>query len=494
MTPVAPPPAGSRSGLQVARGAVQLFLGEAVAVPTGLILVAYLTRSLGPAGYGIFALAASIITGIEWIVGITLSRAAIRLLAGAADWQSMASSLWWTQLALGAAAMVATCAGAYPLAALMSAPALAPYLLAFSFELPLFGAYAAYRNVLAGIGRFDGRARASAGRWLARLALTVVFVEAGLTVFGAIAGSVAATLVGMLIARAAAGLGIGRPRLLPTRLLWSHAVPLFLLVISLRLFDKLGLFALGTLGASATELGLYAAALTFAAAPAFFATTFGPVVLAEQSRAWGAGDAARARDTGRHGLRTAFALLPFVALAAGAAGEIVTLIFGAPYRDAAPLAALLGLAGAAVAIIQTATAILAAADRQVEALHLTWPLLPVTLLGYGMLVPLAGPWAAAAVTCGSALAGAAGTLWAVHRLAGVPLPFASIGRMILLGIAAYAAAGVWPTPGLLLLAKLGLIGAAIVGAGRVLGEIGEAERALVRSLVRRRPAPPDSLS
>jgi len=45
-----------RTGRHLLTGTIRIFLAEALILPTGFITAIYLARSLGPAGYGIFAL------------------------------------------------------------------------------------------------------------------------------------------------------------------------------------------------------------------------------------------------------------------------------------------------------------------------------------------------------------------------------------------------------------------------------------------------------
>ena len=60
------PPRAERIGRQaVVLGASWSLAAEALSVPSGLLTVAFLTRALGPSGYGRYALAASLIVFLE---------------------------------------------------------------------------------------------------------------------------------------------------------------------------------------------------------------------------------------------------------------------------------------------------------------------------------------------------------------------------------------------------------------------------------------------
>ncbi len=47
-------------------GSMLIVLADLLMVPAGLLTVAFLTRRLGPEGYGLFALCASLVAGLEW--------------------------------------------------------------------------------------------------------------------------------------------------------------------------------------------------------------------------------------------------------------------------------------------------------------------------------------------------------------------------------------------------------------------------------------------
>jgi O-antigen/teichoic acid export membrane protein len=457
MTSTDPEAAG---GPRVARGIVGVLIGDALALPLGLAIAVYLTRTLGPAGYGRFALAASVVTTLEWILAAALARTAVKLVVEALDRTSVAGAIWWTQVALGLSGMAIVWAGAAPIAAILAEPALVGCLLVFAIELPLFSAYSADRTVFVALRRFGPRAASSVMRWSARLVLTVLLVPARFAELGAVLASVGGTLVAVAVT-SSTRVRVGRPRLLPLRVLWVHAVPIFLLALSVRLFEKLGLFAVRLLGGSPIEVGWYAAAENFMLPSLFFAATLGPIVLSEMSRARRLDDPVVLRETGGRSLRAVFAVFPFAGLAAGSAGDIVGTVFGAPYAAASPLAGMLVVAGVALAVMSIASSVLIAADRTVEALHLTWPLLPLAIVGHTLAVPRLGAAGAAIVTGACSLLGMAGVLWSIERLTQVAVPFRSLGSALALGGLACIAASAWQTPGAMLAAKLAVLGAGV---------------------------------
>ncbi len=53
-----------KTGVQVARGAVTIFLANALLLPTGFITAIFLAHKLGPVDYGFFALVSSLVLWI----------------------------------------------------------------------------------------------------------------------------------------------------------------------------------------------------------------------------------------------------------------------------------------------------------------------------------------------------------------------------------------------------------------------------------------------
>jgi O-antigen/teichoic acid export membrane protein len=287
-----------------------------------------------------------------------------------------------------------------------------------------------------------------------RLLLIVLLVELGLAVPGAILGSIGASLADIPIGRCyIRPTPFHRPRC-ATRQLWDYAVPLFLAALSLRLYEKLDLFALKALGATAEQAGMYGAVQSLALVPGIFALAFSPLLLATLSRTLRAGDSSLAREISRDALRVPLVLLPFAGLTAGAAHEIIGLIFGAAFLPATPLLALLIFAAVALVMLSVVTAILTAADKPGWTFVLTGPLVLLALIGHLLLIPRLGATGAALVTTLVAALGALLAVLAVYRLWRVLPPAATFWRSVLVCGVAYALAAVWVTPGWLLLLKL----------------------------------------
>jgi O-antigen/teichoic acid export membrane protein len=482
-------PSSSPSTRDTLAGTVRVFLAESLLIPTGLLTAAYLARRLGPGAYGLFTVAAAVTAWIEWSIAALFSRATVKLVADASDWRPVGSTIVSAQLALSLALALALWGLAPVAAGLLGDAGLAPLLRLFALDIPLFTLAQAHRNILVGLGGFTDRALAAAARWISRLIFTVLLVELGWSIYGAILACIAASAVELAVARWKVRPGWSPRAALEARRLWGYAAPLVASALALRAFDRLDLMTLSALGGTPAQAGHYAAAQNLAILPSLFALAFSPLVISSLTRALRHGDVEQARRMGRDALRAVLLLLPFAAAVSGAAREIVVLVFGPGFAPAGPLLSLLIFGAVAMVLISVATSILIAAEQPGLALRFTGPLPFVALGGYVMLVPRLGPIGAALGTAGCAAAASLGLFVAVHRVFRATPAAATVMRSILLSALAYAVAYLRPVPGPLVVLQLLVIGMAILLGLVLTGELRPSELTAARSLLRRSAGP-----
>ena len=479
------PPLPARS-FRLTDGVVLGFAAELVLLPTGLITAAVLTRALGPAGYGLFSVAATFITWLGFTTTTLLARAAVKFVSEADDWRSVATSVLRARLAVGSAACLVVLLGATAFARLLGAPELAPYLRVFAIDLLLFNLARAYRDVLTGRGRFREVAAVSLARWMTRLALIVALVLLTGSIMGAVVGSVGATAVELLVAR-----GFGRVPLrgrspIPWSRMWQVAAPLVAYGAAMQLFSKIDLFALSALRGASADVGLYAAAQNLAVAPGLFALSLAPLLLATIARLRRAGADAEARRIARDALRVTIALVPLAALVAGTADEIVRLVFGASFAGAGVLLALLFAAGVALVVMSVAVSVVTAADEHRVVSLLGVGVLAAAVVGHLVLIPRFGAVGAATVTACMSILGGLASIALVHRLWNVRA-YGTLLRAALVAGPAYWLAGVAPDAGApALVAKVVLLTGFVFGGFVVLGELDADERRRLRGAWPRR--------
>ncbi|HEX3035056.1 MAG TPA: oligosaccharide flippase family protein [Thermodesulfobacteriota bacterium] len=472
----------SQSLRHTAGGTVWSFLAQALALPTGFITTVYLTHQLGPEGYGLFTLAATLIGWVSWVTASLFSRATIKFVSEADDWRSVGATTLRLHLVCGLVTTALLWLTARPIAVLLGEPKLTIYLQLFALEPLLFVLAQTHRSILIGIGFFREQAFPSAIRWLARLMLIVLLVEMGLSIFGAVLGSLGAALIELAVYRFYVRPPLFFSSYFPATRLWNYATPLFLLSLCTHLFNRVDLFVLTALGGTAAEAGIYGAAQNLSIVAGLFTLSFSPLLLSTLSCMLKNGQDHAAQKIGYEAMRLAFIMLPFAGMVSGAAPEIVILIFDSAFKSTAPLFALLIFGSVAMVFISISNVIMIAAEKPWWTFALAGPMLLLALIGHVLLIPLLGAIGAAMITTVLAGIGAlAGMVAVYYYLWHLLPPLGTAVRSVLLCGLSYIAAILLPTPGFWVVPKLLTIMIMIPLSFAILGEFSSNEIAAARS-------------
>jgi O-antigen/teichoic acid export membrane protein len=465
-------------------GALRILGADLLIVPTGLLIAAFLTRKLGPAGFGEFALAVTLVTAIEWAIVSMFSRAALKLTAEADDWHPVGAAIVRAHLIAGGIAALLTLSVAVPLSRWLGSPGMLAPLLILALDIPIFSLAAAHRNILAGLGQYRERALGTSARWIARLILVLILVGLGFSVAGAAAANVGASLIELVVARLYIRPSMRHREPVAMQQLLVLAGPLFVFSLCLRAFDKMDLFALRALGGSLADAGTYSAAQSLAIAPGILAGAIATVLVTTLSRRLQEGDTEGARRIARGALRLAMLLIPFVAVAAGAARGLMTVIFGDAFIGGATPLGFLMLSAVAIVLLLMISSILLVEGRAAWMLGLVGPMLPLAIVGYLVAIPRYGAVGASAVTAAVAMTAAGAGLVVVKRVSGVDIPVPSLLRATVVGIVAFAVASSFSAQRLMLIIELAMLCVAVAACLAVLGEFTGEERRLVMSALR----------
>lgn len=440
------------------QGALWVMVAENMALPLGFLFFVYVGRKLGPQDYGIYALAATFILWVEWSITSVFDRATVKLMSEAADWKPIAATVLRFQGTISIVAALSIVLLSDSIAAVFHEPALARCLRLFAVDIPIFCISQAHRNILDGVAQFRKRASTTTARWLAKLFIAVVMIQLGFSIRGAILANIGASLTELALCRFWI-----RPPLLhrsgyPLRdLFFSHAIPLFLQALSIRLLAALDLFALKVLGGTAAQAGIYSAAQNLSLLVGLIGLSFSSILLSTLSRTLSTKDLDMSKKIMRNMMRITFWLLPFVAVLPWFARDAIVIILGERYAQAAPLLCVLSFSALGSIILSLNVTILIASGKTYTSAALCLPMLPAALAGHLFLIPMLGSLGASIVTASVFCAGAVCSLAVVYRLWKVFPPLKTFLRSAGISVIACASAAALSGAGIGIMPQLFII-------------------------------------
>jgi len=470
-------------------GTARILSAEALFPLTALITTGYLTRRLGPEGYGLLALTLTTIIWVESAITSFFAKATIKFVGESTDWRPLGATIIRLSLLVGSVAMLLLWILATPISTFLHEPQLAFYLRICSVDIPSLCTGQAYRSILIGRAQFGGSALARAARWVCRLCVVVLLVEAGLSITGALFAVIGSSFVELAVSRWYLGVKMATSRHrtgLPIR---EYGTMLFLSSLCLIAYNGMDLFMLKVLGGTAAQSGIYGAAQSLSLLPGLFAWTFSSLLLATLSRLLKEQAQERARDLARDAMRVTLWLLPVAGIIAGAASDIVEVVFGSAFVSAAPLLSVLVVGAVANVMLMVGITIMTAAGLPARTVIFTAPLVPLALAGHLLVIPRWGAQGAALVTLGVSFVGASAGIASVYTMWNVSPPGGTLVRCVVVAIAAGAASILWPTTGFFVFVKLIVLGLTCLVAYWGIGEFRDAETAAVRSLFLRKKEP-----
>ena len=477
---------GIAHGRRAATGTFQFLAVQLLALPIGLLITAFITRILGPGQYGLFVTASSIVVWIELSASLGFRSTTVKFVAESTDWRDVASTLLQVQTVIGIAACGLLVVVAPILASWLGSPELTKYLRLFALEIPLFTVSHLLGSILIGRSHFGQAALVTAVGWVGRLILVLILLGLGFSIAGAILATIGSSVAQVIVALLFTRPTLSRRFAVSPRDLAGYAMPLVGHGMAMRLYGRVDLLAVKAWAGTPQAAGFYGAAQNLTTTPlAMLATSFSPLLLATLGQLSREGQSKTSRAMIGQAMRLVSCLLPFGGLLAGAAPEIVQLIYGHQYLPSIPLVALLVFAGLALTMIRINASIFIAEARPAWPLAVSGPLLGASLVAYWVAVPRFGATGAAAATTALASLGAAMTVVGVYQRSKVGLSLATTVRVGLTTLLAYALASIWHTSGIWVILELSAISAIIVLCLFVLRELTRQDLEFVRSLLRR---------
>lgn len=463
---------------QLARGTFYLAIGQAAFLLSGFALYAFLARWLSPSLFGIFRVAMSLLIWIEITVNNGVPAALQKYLPDPSLVErSVRRAAARCQAVLSVGVFGLSFLAAPWVAALLRDPDLTGYLRLAVVDVLGMGAYAYYRGVLNGKRAFRQLAATITLYALTKLAVSSLLVYAGLGVEGALVGNIASSLGGLAVA----WLWTRRWPILPgpdtgpeltERQVWAFVLPAIAFTLSSNLLLGLDLMGVQAMRSGSAEVGYYGAAVVLADAPRLVLLAFSFTLLPSLSHAIAAQDLAQTRDYLRQVIRLlALAILPVLALVAGTAEPLVTLLFSATYRPTAPILTVLIFSYAAYSVYITLVTTLLAENRPGRALAIPTALLPVAAGLIWLGVSRLGVIGAALASLISVSAAALVVIGYIVRRYRPTVDLVSLSRIAVASFLVWGVARLWSPSGLTLILAYGVLGALYLALLLALGEV-----------------------
>jgi O-antigen/teichoic acid export membrane protein len=455
---------------RVAAGSVLQSVARGLALGAGVILAGYLTRRLGIADYGSYAVAIALTTWFSAVLTTATTAGSIRIMAAHQDGRRFAVTMLAAALGAGTSLCLVAVLVAPLISAALRTPALASLLQISAVDIPLTAMASVYNGLLTGQGRFAIGAGSFVATAVARLALAVVFLQSGFGVVGAALSVPLASLVQVLYGWTATGVSPFERERVRLSELWEQTRLMAGASLALRVSQRLDLLAVKIFVASPAVTGLYAGAQNLAHGP-MLAFQGSPGVMTQAvARARARGEHDVAVDLVRTFLRTTMAYAGLIIAMAGLAGDAVVFVLGGQFAQAGPVLAVLLWSAAFRVLSNGARGVIAAIGEQTVLVRLLVLAIAGGAILYAVLVPLAGGVGAA---LGAAiLATVIFTLsaHAITRLLQMTFPWRSLMRVATASLASGAAAAALPGIGPLVMLRA--IGVAVI-YGALIWMLGE---------------------
>ena len=416
------------AGWSSAAATIRVLAAEALLLPSAVLLAAILSRTLGPSGYGLYALASTIVIWVEWTVASVLSRAIVRETSQAPDDERVATAAVRLSALFGCLALALVELAAPLASSITSEPRLTACLRLLAIDIPIFTVAMAHRSVLVGRHDFLGRAMMPVTRWTGRLLFVVLLVAAGAGLEGVFIGFIVATSVELFVARRFARVPLLTSGPMPWRPLIADALPFLALSVTLRLFDRIDLLLYKSLGGSTADAGLFGAAQGLAQALSLISVAFPPLLLATLTRLHGNGQNEEARQLAGNALRAVVWLLPVAGLVNASGPALAAWFFGEPFREAGPLLTPLVITAVLQVLMAVLIMVLTAAGYPNVLLSAGVGMVVAAAFGGLWLIPRLGAMGAATATMGAAIGGAWFAVWIASRLETIVMPLSSLTR------------------------------------------------------------------
>lgn len=435
--------------MRLVRGVTVITGAKLWFVVAGYALYFGLTRALGPADFGLYAVVTSIVSVLNNVVIAATLQTVSRFTARDADRAGSvlrAGRGAQAVVGLGLFVLLQILAGA--IAAFLRDPRLEAPLRIAALIVPAYALYAVNVGFLNGRRQFGRQALLDISYSTLRLALTLGAVLLGFGVAGAVGGFAAAALVILAVSWAVVSREPRPGGAFSMREFLRFGGWLVTLTLLANLLLTADLWIVKRLSDPALanqRAGVFRAALTLSQLLYQMLIPLALVLFPTLAKLAGSAEPGVARGVVRGALRyLAVTVLPAAALIGALGGDLLGLLYGAAYREGGPWLAYLAPAYAGWTTAYLLAVALAGAGEARRGVVILLAGLLVQVAGGTAMVPTLGPAGAAlGGAIGSAVAVAVGMTLAVRRF-GPLVPWASVANGALLAVLILAVLALWP--------------------------------------------------
>jgi PST family polysaccharide transporter len=445
-----------RSSTATARGTIQLISGRVVFLASGYVITVLLARALGPEAYGTYGLIMSLLLWLEGVVGLGIPRATMTLLPGSEHATIIAQSAHVLLLGTSLLLFALCWLFASDVAQFFAIQDGERLFRIATLALPFFGVYLAYQGILQGSGQFWPLTISLIVYALAKVFGVLSLLLIGFSVAAALIVNVLATVAVLAYVMARSPPRFFFPGWTFLRRMLALAVPLSVFELAFQLLLSGHVWLLQRVsGASDVALGYYIAALNIARLPIFVTTVLSGVVLASISLALARSDDALAHRYLQSASRFVLVVvLPFCALGALHARELMTLIYSDAYADGATFFRPLLWSFGVFTVLSIMLNGLVAAGRHYLVTAIVLALLPVLVVLSILWTSISGPVGVANAFLATLICGSVVAFIATFRRFGAPARTATVTRVALATAVVVLADGLWKPDGPWVLVEL----------------------------------------
>jgi len=469
---------------QTSRGAVLLIGSQGITLVAGFIVQVSLTRLLMPEFYGLYAVAGSVLTWFETLIGSSIGVVFVKSISeGSFPTQAMWRLLWRGYMPFWVGLWLIFSASSWLMATWLKDERLVSFLLVGGLEIPFLGILVATQSLLQGVRSYGWLSVLIATLALVRTFLMVAFVALFRSALWALAGNAISVLIA-----ASLGLMMVRSFLKSDRpsesAPFSFAVKTGLPIVVISLLDQITLaLDLWTVKRlmEPEVAGFYGASRVLIVALFAIVGGLGQAWFPAMCYELGRGERERAKALLREVMRVlTVGLLPFAVVVWVTAKPLTVLLFSQKFAPAAEPLRLLVI-GASLFVLMGFMRGALIADNEFK--------LPVviaavmTALDFALcyaLIPRYGMVGGAMATVLTGGFGAVVTGLLTHVRFGAFFPTGTLVRATVASLAIGAVAVFWKTSGLMLPLQYLLLAAIYTGLLVLLGELTSSDWQVLR--------------